>query len=245
MVVAMTRILFAALTSIALSTPTVAAERRFSVTDFDRVVVEGPYIVRLTAGRASSATASGSQAALDRLSLDVSGQTLRIRRNRQYWGGGNSGGQQGPLEIDLVTRSLRSARLIGPARLEVDRVEGLRVDLIVEGAGTLRATNVAADNLSLGLAGAGRIEIAGTAKAVIADVQGTGDLDAARLRAENARITTTTTGTVAMAVTRDADINALGLGAVAISGRPACTVHGVSADQVRCGDGSLNQRQQR
>jgi hypothetical protein len=244
MVGAMNRISFVFLALLAWAPPAAAAERRFSVTDFDRIVVEGPYIVRLTAGRSSSAAASGSQAALDRLSVDVSGQTLRIRRNRQYWGG-TSSGQQGPLEIELVTRTLRSARLIGPARLDVDRVEGLRVDLIVEGAGTLRASNVAADNLSLGLAGSGRIEVAGTAKALIADVQGTGDLDAARLLAENARITTTTTGTVDLAVTRAADVNALGLGVVTISGRPACTVHGINADQVRCGDGALNQRQQR
>lgn len=231
----MTRtLLAAALPLLALAEPAAAAERRFSVNDFDRLVVEGPYVVRLTAGRSSSAVATGPQAALDRVTLDVSGQTLRIRRNRSSWGG-NPGAQQGPLEIELVTRTLRSARLIGPARLEVDRVEGLRVDLIVEGSGILRATNVAADNLSLGLAGSGRIEIAGTAEAVTADIQGTGDVDASQLRADNARITTTTTGTVAMAVARDANVNALGLGEVTIIGRPACTVRGANADQVRCG----------
>ena len=35
--------------------PAAAAERRFAVTDFDRVVVEGPYQVRLATGRTTSA----------------------------------------------------------------------------------------------------------------------------------------------------------------------------------------------
>lgn len=216
-----------------LAAPAAAAERRYSVTDFERVVVEGPYIVRLTVGRASSAVASGSQAALDRVSIDVSGQTLRIRRNRSSWAG-NSGAQEGPLTVELATRNLRSARLIGPASLDVDRAAGLRVDLIVEGSGRLRAAHVEADNLSIGLAGSGRLEIAGTAETLSADIQGTGDVDASRLRAENATIIAGTTGEVALQVARAATISAYGLGNVAIAGNADCTIRGPSADLVRC-----------
>jgi hypothetical protein len=245
MLAAMIRPLLAVLALSCAAMPAAAAERRYAVADFDRVVVEGPYIVRLTAGRASSATASGGQAALDRVSIDVSGQTLRIRRNRSHWGG-NPGAQEGPLEIELATRNIRSARLIGPARLDVDRAEGMRVDFIVEGSGLLRASGVRADNLSIGLAGSGRIEIAGTAENVNADIQGTGDVDASGLRAETAAITTATTGTVALEVVREATVTAFGLGAVDISGRPACTVRGPNAGLVRCASAStLDQRQYR
>lgn len=236
----MSRILFAAAALVA-AVPAAAAERRYSVTDFERVVVEGPYIVQLTTGSSSSARASGGQAALDRLSLDVNGQTLRIRRARSSWGG-NPGAQEGPVTIELTTRNLRSARLIGPARLDLERAEGLRVDLIVEGSGTLRASAVSADNLSLGLAGAGRIEVAGTAESVTADIQGTGDLDASALRAQNVAITTATTGTIAIEAIDTANVNALGLGEVTILGRPSCTVRGANAGLVRCGS---DQRQQR
>ena len=235
------RIFFLAAALAAAAAPAQAAERRYPVTDFDRVVVEGPYIVRLTAGSASSARASGGQAALDRLTLDVNGQTLRIRRARSSWGG-NPGAQEGPVTIELTTRNVRSVRLIGPARFDVDRAEGLRVDLIVEGSGSLRAGAVRADNLSIGLAGAGRIEAAGTAENVTADVQGTGDVEASALRAENVAITTTTTGNVAIEAIETANVNALGLGEVTIFGRPACTVRGANAGLVRCGS---DQRQQR
>ena len=112
MVAHMPRITLPLVIALLASFPAYGAERRFSVTDFDRVVVEGPYIVRLVKGRSSSASAQGTQEALDRASVDVSGRTLRIRRNRNYWGG-TPGSQQSPLTIELVTREIRGARLIG------------------------------------------------------------------------------------------------------------------------------------
>ena len=237
----MTRLLLAFAVLAAAAAPATAAERRYSVTDFDRIEVEGPYIVRLTTGRTTSAVANGSQAALDRATVDVSGGTLRIRRNRTSWTG-EGGGQTSPLTIEVVTRTLRSAWLIGPASLEIENIEGLRVNLTVQGSGSLRATNVAADNLSIGLAGSGRLELSGTAETLTADIQGTGDVDAAQLRAENATITPTTSGTIALEVSNAAIVPSLGLGTLAIIGQPPCTVHGPNSTS-RCGAApSLDQR---
>lgn len=217
----------------ALAVPAAAADRRYSVTDFDRVIVEGPYAVRLVVGGPSSAVASGTSDGLDRVTVDVQGQTLRIRRNRSAWGGA-PGADTGPVTIRLATRTLRSARLIGPATLEVDAVRGLNVEFSVEGSGRIRATNVAADNLSLALLGSGGLDIAGTAKALRGDFQGTGNVEAPRLIAQNATVTTTTVGTVALTVNGPVTVTANGLGDVTILGRPACTVNGLGAAQVRC-----------
>jgi hypothetical protein len=223
-----------ALAVMAVAAPALAGERVYSVTDFDRISVEGPYIVHLVTGRPTTARATGNTAALDRLRIDVSGQTLRIRRNRDYWGG-NEGAQEGIPTIELTTRTLRSARLIGPARLDLDRLEGQRVDLAVEGSGALSAGDVAADTLSIGLAGSGRIELAGRANALTADLQGTGDLVASRLTAQDATITSATSGSVSLTAARSATVTALGVGSVTIGGRPACTVRGPAADRVACG----------
>jgi len=229
----MIRILPAFCALAGLAAPAGAADRNYSVTDFDRVVVEGPYAVQLTIGGPSRAVASGTQDALDRITVDVQGQTLRIRRNRSAWGG-TPGADVGPVTIRLATRALRSARLIGPAILEVDGVRGLAVLFSVEGSGRIRATNIAADTLSLGLLGSGGLDLSGTAKALTADFQGTGTVEASRLIAQNARVTTTTVGTVALTVNGPAAVTANGLGDVAIFGRPACTVTGLGAAQVRC-----------
>ncbi len=213
--------------------PALAGERVYPVADFDRITVEGPYIVHLVTGRPTTARAIGNTAALDRLRIDVSGQTLRIRRDRDHWGG-NEGAQEGIPTIELTTRSLRSARLIGPARLDLDRLAGQRVDLAVEGSGELRAS-VAADALSIGLAGSGRIELAGRAGTLTADLQGSGDLVAPGLTARDATITSATSGSVSLGAGRSATVIALGLGTVTIGGRPACTVRGPAADRVACG----------
>ena len=224
------------------ATPVQAAERSYSVTDFDRIRIEGPYIVRLTTGRATTARARGSQGALEQVAIDVQGQTLRIRRNRSA-PSGTPGAQQGPLEIELTTRVLRAAWLLGPANLELDGAEGLRVEFTVEGSGRLRATNIEADNLSIGLRGSGRLELAGRAETMRASVEGTGDVDASALIADDLTATTSTSGTVALAAGRIARINALGLGEVSVAGRPACTVQGPSAGQVSCGSDQRQARQ--
>lgn len=238
MVIAMNRILaaLAALpAAVLLALPAAAAERRYSVTDFDRIVVEGPFTVRLATGRSPAATATGSPEAIDRLSLEVQGRTLKIRANRSAWGG-YPGATAGPVAIEVATHELRSAMVAGPGNLAIDRAEGMRVDLSVEGAGRIAAADVEVDNLILGVIGSGRIQIAGTARELRASVHGWADLDAAGLTAQGANITTDSAGRVAVAVVREARVAASGLGEVEIIGSPACTLSGLTAGQVRCGD---------
>lgn len=214
--------------------PAAAAERRYPVTDFDRIEVDGPYVVRLTSGRPSAAVATGPQAGIDRLTVEVNGQTLRIRRNRNGWTG-TPGAQQGQIEIAVTTRTLRGARLIGPGRLEIDRLAGLRADLGVEGSGELVANGVTTDTLNMRLAGSGRLEARGRTGTLNALFEGSGNVEAGQLVAQDAVVATTSFGTVALNAARTARITANGRGQVSVAGRAACTVRGPSAELVRCG----------
>jgi len=239
----MIRILFACLALAAPAAPAAAADRVFPVADFDRVIVEGPYRVHLVVGRATRAVASGTRDGLDRVSVEVRGQTLRVRGGRGIWSG-RPGVDPGPVTIALTTRTLRSARTIGPARLEVEGAAGLNVEFVVEGGGSIRATRVAAENLVLGLQGSGALEMAGTARSLRGQFQGTGTVAATQLAAQGATIATNTLGNVALTVNGAAAITAYGLGEVIVAGRPACTLTGPGAAQVRCGAAS-DQRQDR
>ena len=189
----MIRTLPLALLAFAAAVPAGAAERTYSITDFDRVQVDGPYRVILTAGRSSAARAEGSTEALDHVSVDVQGGTLRVRRNRSAWGGYPASGI-GPVTVTLTTRDLRNAAVVGSGSLDVDRAKGLRVDLSVSGSGRLTVASVEADNLIVGLLGGGRITLAGRAKQLKATVQGSGDLAAAGLSADDAQIASDTAG---------------------------------------------------
>ena len=211
-----------------------AADRRYAVQDFDRIVVEGPFIVRLVTGRTTSAAAQGSQQALDGIVVDVQGTTLRVRRNRTTWTGTPTRAV-GPATVTLATRVLRSARVVGSGQLEIDGLAGQRIDLVVQGSGRLGATGIEADSLSVGLSGSGSMDLAGTAETFIADLQGSGSLLAPGLSVETATISAVTTGDIALHARRAATVNANGLGEIDITGRPACTVRGPGASDVRCG----------
>jgi hypothetical protein len=231
----MTSILSLALLALAAAVPAAAAERNYSITDFDRVQVDGPYRVTLTTGRSSAARAEGSAEALDQVAIDVQGGTLRIRRNRSAWGGYPAEGV-GPVTVALTARDLRSAAVVGSGSLDIDRAKGLRVDVSVSGSGRLTVADVQSDTLVVGLLGGGRITLAGRTKQLKATIQGSGDLDAPSLSADDARIASDTAGNVAVAVTRTAKVTATGPGDVEIIGNPACTVEAKGSGQVRCGD---------
>ncbi len=220
---------------LALAAPAYAAERRYAVTDFDRVIVEGPFVVRLVPGRTSTAVARGEQRALEALTVDSQGKTLRIRRNRSSWGGYPGRDAAGPVVVELATRNLRSARLVGPGRLEIEGAKGMEIELVLQGGGQISASGIEADKLSLGLVGSGRMDVAGTVEAVAVNVDGSGNIDAGRLRAENVTVTAATAGTVTVAASETAVIDANGVGTVQVIGRPDCTVRGLAAGMVRCG----------
>jgi hypothetical protein len=223
-----------ALLALAAAVPAAAAERTYSITDFDKVQVDGPYRVTLTTGRSSAARAEGSAEALDHVSIDVQGGTLRVRRNRSAWGS-YPGSGEGPVAVTLATRDLRSAAVVGSGSLDVDRAKGLRVDLSVSGSGRLNVAAVESDNLVVGLLGGGRLTLSGRTKQLRATVQGSGDLAAAGLSADDAQIGSDTAGSVVVAVARTAKVTSTGAGDVEIVGSPTCTVDSKGSGRVSCG----------
>lgn len=234
MMTRMLRLLLIFLACAGWSSAAQGADRRYPVTDFDRVIVEGPYSVTLTVGPGSSAVAHGSIQALDAVTVEVQGTTLRIRRNRSAWGG-TPGQPAGPVTITLATRNLRSARVIGTGTLAVAGARGLKVEFSVEGNGHMRATSLAADTLTLATRGSGSFELQGEAKVLTADIQGSGSLTGTAFTADTGTISAATSGSISLAARRAIKIVANGLGDVAIGGAPACTINGPGAAAVRCG----------
>ena len=236
----MTRIMLAALLALS-SVPASAAERRYTITDFDRIQVDGPFQVALTTGRASSAMASGSSAAIERVSIEVQGRTLRVRANRSAWGG-YPGEGAGPVHILLSTQGLRGASLAGSGRLSIDKARTMRFDASVSGSGQIDVGNIEADTLAVALLGLGTISVGGKAKSLRATLGGAGDLDAEALSVEDAQIDASTSGSIAVAVRRAATVTSSGQGDIKIIGNPACTVKSSGSGQVLCGKSDQRQR---
>jgi len=223
--------------------PAVAEDRHYPLTDFDRVIIEGPYVIHIVAGRPTAVTASGSRQALDLLTLDQQGQLLRIRRNRTASAGSASALSPAPagiIRIEINARTLRSVRIIGPTQVTVEGARGLNLELSVEGSGTITATGVDADNLSLALIGAGNLAVAGTTRALTGNFQGTGEIRAADLRASRATIVSTNGGAIALRVDGPAAVTSNGLGPIRVFGHPDCTVRGYTPDAVTCDSQGLH-----
>src|SRR3954452_19719096 len=102
--------LFAFCASLAIAAPAAAANRNFGITGFTKIRVEGPFKVSLATDVARFARASGSSAAIDRVEVEVSGNTLVVRSSASSWGG-YPGTDPGPVEITLGTHDLTNAWL--------------------------------------------------------------------------------------------------------------------------------------
>ena len=79
MTVSRTRLQAIALLAAVAAAPAGAATRNFGITGFEKVRIEGPFKVRLTTGVAPFASASGSRAAIDRVAIEVRGNTLVVQ----------------------------------------------------------------------------------------------------------------------------------------------------------------------
>ena len=200
------------------------AQRNYSVTSFDRVRLDGPYEVRLRTNVAPYARASGSQAALDGVSLKVEGRTLIVRPASGGWGG-YPGENRGPVTIEVGTHDLSTAWLNGAGSLIVDKVRGLGFDLAIQGSGSVRIDAVDIDQLKMSLSGAGSARLAGRAASMTATVRGTSSLDAEGLSVKDAVIGAEGPAVVRATVTNAAKVDALGLAAVTLGGEPSCTVN--------------------
>lgn len=221
---------------IVIASPALGEERRYTVTDFERIQIEGPFTVSLTTGKSPAAVAAGSAQAIDRVSIEVEGRTMRIRPNRSAWGG-YPGDSAGPLAIAVSTHGLRGVSVTGSGSVDIDTVEAMRFDIGLSGSGRVGVGSIEADHLILGLLGSGEIEIGGGAvEELRATIEGTGELDAAGLTAEEAEINAGTSGTVKVAVRRAAEVNATGAGDITILGSPSCTVNARGSGLVVCSD---------
>jgi hypothetical protein len=215
--------LFAA-SVIALVAPAGAATRNFGITGFTKVRVDGPYKVSLATGVAPFARASGSPAALDRLAIDVQGDTLVIHSSTSSWGG-YPGKDSGPVEISVGTHDLTNAWLNGAGTLAIDRVKGLSFALSVQGSGAAEIGDLNADQMSVSVAGTASAKLAGQARRLTGIVRGISTLDAAELVTHDATIGAEGAATIDANATNTVSVDASGPATVRLTGQPSCTLN--------------------
>lgn len=213
-----------------------AADRRFTVTSFDKVRIEGPYAVTMRTGLGPSARAAGDQRALDRLSISVQGTTLIVKMDRSGWTGWPGEQPHGGAAISLTTPSLASAALNGSGSVSIDRMAASDVNIMASGSGAISIGRIEADRLRLSLSGAGKVAMAGKVAQARMTVLGSGAVEAESLIVDDADVMTAGSGDIAFTARRRATVKAEGSGSVRVAGKPACAVTNTGQGTILCGE---------
>lgn len=214
------------------SVPAVAATQSYTITRFDSVRLDAPIRVVITSGSGVTAWGEGDREALDRVDMQVSGNLLVIRMKPRPSGTKGGGG---PVTLRLSTDDVRRATLTGGGSLLIDRMTGVRGDVMLGGGGDLTIGAVALDQFSVLLSGSGRVMLAGKAGRIDSRVSGPGSLAGEALTVRDARVTSEGTGSIAITASATADVRAYGSGDVTVGGKAACTVVHNGAGRVMCG----------
>lgn len=201
--------------------PALAETRSFTITGFDRVRIDGPYAVSVSTDSSTFARATGSAAAIDRLSLRVENNTLIVSVDPGGWSS-TPEGQAGPVQIEVGTANLAIATVNGSGTLKVDRVRRPEFALNLQGSGMADVRGIEVDRLKVGVAGAGSARLAGRALAMTAILRGAGSIDASDVAAKDAVIGAEGPAVVRATVTGTARVDATGVASVVLAGDPGC-----------------------
>lgn len=211
-----------------------AAERRYSIIDFDKLRVIGASRVIIENGRATTVRAVGDREALDLITLESIDRTLTIQPVS-----GSVTAQTRPaykpVTIYISVPMLSAVRLNGSGAINLAMLRGLQTEVALSGSGQISIAKVMTDNLNARLSGSGTLTLAGKALKVDANVKGSGSVAAGSLNVADLKLMAASSGTIGMAASRSANVTATGSGTVAITGGPSCTVQNIGVGTVTCG----------
>lgn len=216
--------------------PASAADRSFSVIDFDRIRVEGPFEVRVTvAPGGATARATGDARVIANVSIDVLGGTLVVRKGSSGWS--EQGKVDGPAPvITLTAPALRSVTVIGGGKLTIGgRARAARLDLQITGAGLIDMRGIDTDNLVVTTLGSGTVNLAGKSARARLQINGAGVISAIPLAVGDVLARLDGPGEIQASARYTADLTSTGLGRIVVVGNPRCSVHAQAGGPVLCG----------
>jgi hypothetical protein len=211
-------------------TPVAGAEtptQRYQLSGFTGIELAGADNVVVTRGDSFSVTASGPQAVLDVLVLQVRDGKLEVRRQR-----GSS--VDGEATITVTMPALSDIAIAGSGDVTADTLTGEAAEVAIAGSGNAAITNIAVTKLELAIAGAGDFSGTGTARSAEVSIAGSGDVAAPELTAETGEVSIAGSGNVRLKVTQTANIEIIGSGDVEITGGARCTTNEMGSGDVRC-----------
>lgn len=212
--------------------PTV--QRSYQVGSFRQIETAGSYDVDVQTGGAPGVTASGPKNAIDRLVVEVKGDTLLIHpQNHGYF---SIGGWNGATTVHVTAPApLTGASSAGSGDLHIDKVDGTTFEGSVGGSGGLTLDQANTQRLKLSVAGSGDIKVrSGQAGDVEYNTAGSGAIDARSVSARTASVNLVGSGDINGQANGAAKVSIMGSGDVTLTGGAKCSVSKVGSGDANC-----------
>ena len=213
--------------------PTVS--KNYSVGNFQKIEVAGPYDVDVRTGSNASVSARGSEKLLDRTLVEVEGDKLIIRPEHGHSWFSMGWHSHGKASFTVTVPQLSGATIAGSGDIRVDKVAAQNFEGTVAGSGGLDVGSMDVQQLKLSIAGSGGVKAAaGKTQSAKYDIAGSGDIDASGLQAQTLEVSIAGSGGVKAHSSGTANVSIMGSGDVEVAGGAKCNVNKAGSGSVRC-----------
>jgi hypothetical protein len=209
--------------------------RNYQVGNFQQIEVAGPYDVEVRTGGNASVSASGPEKLLERTTVEVKGDKLVIRPERQNGWFHMGWSNRGNAKFTVTVPQLTGATIAGSGDIHIDKVSGNSFEGVVAGSGGLNVGALDVQQLKLAIAGSGGAK-AGSGKAQSAkyEIAGSGDVDAGQVATQSVDVSIAGSGNIRAHSSGTAKVSIMGSGDVDISGGAKCSISKAGSGDVHC-----------
>lgn len=208
-----------------------AAEQRFTVGNYDEVIVEGDIIVNLTTGKAPSAIATGPQGKVGALRVERQGMVLRIRTTALQHGKRDNG----PVTVALSGRDIKRLALVGSGKISADNLDKDTIRIEMRGSGAITVANLKAFRLVTMISGNGTFTV--TKGEVVngeVAIDGGASFQSAGLTVQNLKLVHNGPASTLLTVSNTAEINNNGAGSITVEGSGTCVIRKAGSGTINC-----------
>ncbi|HEY4650562.1 MAG TPA: DUF2807 domain-containing protein [Pontibacter sp.] len=193
--------------------------KTYSVSDFNRISISGPFHVQIRQGSRHSVNVRGNKREINRMDVEDNGGELAISYEEKNI---NLFDDRDPILIQITVPDLRSLELGGAIKADVIGINTDELDVTLAGA-TKAALQVRARTIRADIAGASSTRFTGTASRFEVEAAGACNIDADQLRADDVRIEASGMTIADVFATSSLNADASGASKISYKGNPAST----------------------
>ena len=199
--------------------PAVAAEKSFDVSGFSALLVKGSTDVTLIQGDAEGVILKGDEDTLRKMRVFVENDVLHIQPKKRP-GFSSWFSDSDNVQAQVSFKSLERIRAAGSSDLQADGLRDDRLEVYLDGGGSVDFVGLELDKIAVEINGSGDIELAGEAEQHDIQINGAGSYSALQLDSDRVWVVINGSGDVEVSAKDELKIRINGSGDIAYAGTP-------------------------